>query len=388
MNMPLSPLVGQVEAPPIAEAMSWVRPGERNREFLNLCQAVPSYPPAEALQNEFARLAKLPGTGGYTNIYGLDDLRAAHATAIGRDYVASIASSNVAITTGCNQAFAAAVMAVAKPGDSIIMPAPYYFNHQMWLTMLGINIASIPAFSAKGNHPDVMQAEAAITSSTRAIVLCTPNNPSGAIYSPKVIGEFFDLAQRKGLALILDETYKDFRPDPTPAHDLFNREGWQNTLIQLYSFSKVYALAGYRLGAMISGEALLFEAAKVLDCMTICPPHITQGGVIFALQHLDSWKREKLSVMATRLTAIRKAFENPAIKFKLVSSGAYFAYVKHPFAGEASKSVAMRLAQEHDVLCLPGSMFGPNQEDYLRFAFANVDGAMMEPLAHRLIGAQ
>jgi aspartate/methionine/tyrosine aminotransferase len=388
MNMPLSPLVGQVEAPPIAEAMSWVRAGERNREFLNLCQAVPSYPPAELLQDEFARLAKLPGTGGYTNIYGLEELRKAHALAMGRDYGAPIASANSAITTGCNQAYAAAVMAVAKPGDNIIMPVPYYFNHQMWLTMLGIRIAAIPAFSTDANHPNVVEAEAAITPATKAIVLCTPNNPSGAIYPPKVIGDFFDLAQRRGLALILDETYKDFRPDAVPAHDLFNRNGWQETLIQLYSFSKVYALAGYRLGAMISGEALLFEAAKILDCMTICPPHITQGGVIFALGHLDEWKKQKLTVMATRLAAIRKAFENPALKFKLVSSGAYFAYVKHPFSGEASKSVAMRLAQEHDVLCLPGSMFGPNQEDYLRFAFANVDGALMQPLAQRLIGAQ
>ena len=388
MNMPLSPLVGQVEAPPIAEAMSWVRPGERNREFLNLCQAVPSYPPAEALQDEFARLAKSPGIGGYTNIYGLEDLRKAHASAMGRDYAAIIAPANVAITTGCNQAFAAAVMAVAKSGDAIIMPVPYYFNHQMWLTMLGITIAAIPAFSTGTNHPNVTDAEAAITPATKAIVLCTPNNPSGAIYPSHVIGEFFELARRKGLALILDETYKDFRPYSAPAHDLFNRAGWHETLIQLYSFSKVYALAGYRLGAMISGDRLLFEAAKILDCMTICPPHITQGGVIFALQYLDAWKLDKLSVMATRLSAIRKAFENSALKFSLVSSGAYFAYVKHPFSGESSKSVAMRLAQEHDVLCLPGSMFGPSQEDYLRFAFANVDGGLMQPLAQRLIGAQ
>jgi aspartate/methionine/tyrosine aminotransferase len=388
MNMPLSPMVGQVEAPPIAEAMSWVRPGQRNREFLNLCQAVPSYAPAEALQNEFARLAKLPGTGGYTNIYGIDTLRMAHAVSIGRDYGAEIPAANVAITTGCNQAFAAAVMAVAKTGDNIIIPAPYYFNHQMWLTMLGITIAAIPAFSAIGNHPDVAAAEAAITPSTKAIVLCTPNNPTGAIYPPQVIGAFFDLAQSRGLALILDETYKDFRPDDAPAHNLFTRKNWDQTLIQLYSFSKVYALAGYRLGAMISGEALLFEAAKILDCMTICPPNITQGGVVYALEHLHGWKQEKLAVMATRLAAIRKAFENPDLKFKLVSSGAYFAYVKHPFPGLASKAVAMRLAQEHDVLCLPGSMFGPNQEDYLRFAFANVDGSLMEPLAQRLIGAQ
>jgi aspartate/methionine/tyrosine aminotransferase len=388
MPMPLSPLVGQVEAPPIAEAMSWIRQGPKNRELLNLCQAVPSYPPAQALQEEFARLARLPGTGGYTNIYGFDTLRQAHALTMGRDYQAELSAANVAITTGCNQAFAAAVMAVAKPGDNIILPVPYYFNHQMWLTMLGIGIAGIPAFSAAGNYPDVNAAEAAVTDRTKAIVLCTPNNPTGAIYPPEVIGAFYELAKRKGLALILDETYKDFRPDVAPSHDLFNRAGWQDTLIQLYSFSKVYALAGYRLGAMISSEALLFEAAKILDCMTICPPNITQGGVVYALEHLHDWKKEKLEVMATRLAAIRRAFTHSDLKFQLVSSGAYFAYVKHPFAGEASKTVAMRLAQEHDVLCLPGSMFGPGQEDYLRFAFANVDGTLMEPLVQRLIDAQ
>jgi aspartate/methionine/tyrosine aminotransferase len=159
-------------------------------------------------------------------------------------------------------------------------------------------------------------------------------------------------------------------------------------LIELYSFSKVYALAGYRLGAMISGQRILAEAAKVLDCMTICPPHITQAGVVFALRELENWKQGKLDVMAGRLAAIRNAFKHPKLKFEMISSGAYFAYVRHPYGNEMSKPVAMRLAQEHDVLCLPGVMFGPHQENYLRFAFANVDGALMEPLVERLIGAQ
>ncbi len=304
------------------------------------------------------------------------------------DYAADIPASHVAITTGCNQAYAAAIMTVAKAGDTVIMPTPWYFNHQMWLTMLGVGIQPISAFGAGRNYPDVEEAKRAIAPTTRAIVLCTPNNPAGAIYPPEVIGAFYDLAEHHGIALILDETYKDFRPTALPAHDLFTRPNWQNTLIQLYSFSKVYALAGYRLGAMISGPALLAEAAKVLDCMTICPPHITQAGVVFALRELGAWKRGKLDVMAGRLQSIRDAFKHPNLKFEMISSGAYFAYVKHPFSGELSKPVAMRLAQEHDVLCLPGSMFGPEQEDYLRFAFANVDGALMAPLVERLIGAQ
>ena len=384
----ISPMISQVEAPPIAEAMSWVRPGLRNRIFLNLCQAVPSYAPAPSLQDEFARLAHAEGTGGYTPILGIDPLREAHAASIGADYGASIPSSRVGITTGCNQAFAAAVMAVAKAGDEVIMPAPYYFNHQMWLKMLGVGIRDIPAFSAGANHPDPNDAAKLIGPATRAIILCSPNNPTGAIYPAHVIAAFFELAQAHGIALILDETYKDFRTDKAPAHGLFNRPNWERTLVQLYSFSKVYALAGYRLGAMITGETLLAEAAKILDCMTICPPHITQGGVVFALKELGQWKQEKLDLMAGRLAAIRKAFQHPGLKYELVSSGAYFAYVRHPFGREASKAVAMRLAQEHDVLCLPGSMFGPGQEEFLRFAFANVDGNLMEPLVERLIGTQ
>ena len=388
MSYPVSPLVTRVEAPPIAEAMSWVRQGPRNRDLINLCQAVPSYPPAEELQQEFGRIAMQPSTGGYTDIYGLPALRAAYAAHVGADYRADIPADHVALTTGCNQAFAAAVMAVAKAGDDVVIPVPNYFNHQMWLTMLGIGMRTIPAFADGRAYPLPEDAAAAIGPNTKAIVLCTPNNPTGAVYPADVLGAFFELAKARGLALILDETYKDFRPDPAPAHGLFQRPDWHGTLIQLYSFSKVYALAGYRLGAMTAGPDILAEAAKILDCMTICPPQITQQGVIYALRELDTWKRGKLEMMAQRLAAIRSAFSRKGLDYKLISSGGYFAYVRHPFRGEASKAVAMRLAPERDQLCLPGSMFGPGQEDYLRLAFANVDASLMEPLVDRLVATQ
>jgi len=393
MTYAVSALVSRVEAPPIAEAMSWVKvDSPRNRAVINMCQAVPSYPPADALQAEFGRLAGLPDMGEYTDICGIPALRQAFADHMGREYAAALPASRVAITTGCNQAFAAAIMTVAKAGDDVVLPVPYYFNHHMWLTMLGIGIRTIPALAAGRGFPSVEDAAAAIGPNTRAIVLCTPNNPTGAVYPPECLVAFFELAKARGVALIVDETYKDFRPQPAtgpaPPHGLFQRDDWAGTFIQLYSFSKVYALAGYRLGAMIADEATLFEAAKVLDCMTICPPHITQAGVVFALSALDNWKRGKLSIMAERLDSIRSAFKRPGLNYELVSSGAYFAYVKHPFAGEPSKTVAMRLAQEHDVLCLPGSMFGAGQEEYLRLAFANVEANLMEPLIDRLVGSQ
>ena len=109
--------------------MSWINVKPGNRALLNMCQAVPSYPPADTLQDEIARLAHEPNTGGYTDIFGIAPLRSAYAKHMSNDYKTSIDAANVAITTGCNQAFSAAIMAIAKAGDNVIVPAPYYFNH-------------------------------------------------------------------------------------------------------------------------------------------------------------------------------------------------------------------------------------------------------------------
>jgi aspartate/methionine/tyrosine aminotransferase len=106
------------------------------------------------------------------------------------------------------------------------------------------------------------------------------------------------------------------------------------------------------------------------------------------LQNLDVWKAEKKAMMAARNGALRAAFRNPRLSYRLISAGAYFAYVQHPFAHETAKQVAQRLAGEHDLLCLPGSMFGPGQESYLRLAFANVEAETMPAVAERLIESQ
>ncbi|MDP8995496.1 MAG: aminotransferase [Pseudomonadota bacterium] len=382
--MKLSSRLSETEFPPIAEALSWIANRQSNIELLNLCQAVPSYPPAAELQDEFARIAHLPSTGGYTEILGIKPLREAFAAHLTKAYDAEVSAAEVGITSGCNQAFAATIMAVAEPGDNVILPSPSYFNHSMWLSMLGIETKSISAFCEAGAWPDVASAREAITPKTRAIILCTPNNPTGAIYPPSVIKAFYELAVEADITLILDETYCDFRPDTTPPHNLLARTGAREHLVQLFSFSKIYALAGYRLGALIAGPALMHEATKFLDTIAICPPNISQQGVVFALRELEEWKATKKAVMAERLAAIREAFKQQDLKYQLICSGAYFAYVKHPFTGENSKPVAKRLAQEHDVLCLPGAMFGPGQENYLRFAFANVEKEKMALLAERL----
>jgi aspartate/methionine/tyrosine aminotransferase len=187
---------------------------------------------------------------------------------------------------------------------------------------------------------------------------------------------------------VIDETYKDFRDASGPPHDLFQRRDWADTFVQLFSFSKTYAMTGYRVGSIIASERFVAEAEKIMDCMAICAPHISQQAALFGLTKLKGWKDEKRRMMAERTAALREAFKTPALKYGLDSVGAYFAYVRHPFENENAKTVARRLAEDHDLLCLPGSMFGSGQERHLRIAFAALDAEYMPMVVERLIESQ
>jgi aspartate/methionine/tyrosine aminotransferase len=386
MTYRLNTLLRNVAEPPIAEAQGWIRgrtfPAEK--PLIDVAQAVPGYPPPPAMTDHLAGIVGRPEMARYTEIEGVPALRQALAAHMSGFYGAAVAPDEVAITAGCNQGFCLAMMALAGAGDEIILPLPYYFNHRMWLDMLGIATVGMPFRPDRGGVPDPREAAERITARTRAIVLISPNNPTGAVYPPAVLGEFFALARKRGIALVIDETYKDFLAEPGAPHALFAEPGWQDTLVQLYSFSKVYCLTGYRVGSIIAAPALVAEAAKAMDCVAICASRIGQEAALYGIGNLAAWREDNRIVMRDRVAALRAVFRNNDIGYALVSAGAYFAYLRHPFAGTAARDVARRLAEDENMLCLPGSMFGDGQEDYLRFAFANVDAETMPEIARRL----
>ncbi len=376
--------------PPIAEiaALARGRSFPADKPLLDLAQAVPAWPPADALTRHLADAVREPGTARYTPILGRDDLRDALAESLSDAYGGDVTRERVAITAGCNQAFCLALMALAGPGDEAILAAPSYFNYQMWLEMLGVAPVYLPFRPERGGVPDPADARARITPRTRAIVLVTPNNPTGAIYPPETIHAFHDLAREAGVALLLDETYRDFLPGEAPPHGLFARPGWDETVVHLYSFSKVYSLTGYRVGALVAAERLLAEIAKAADCVAICAPAIAQEAALFGLQHLAAFRADKRRLVLERVARFRAVFERNTLAYEPISAGAFFAYVRHPFAGVPAAAIARRLVEEENVLCLPGSAFGPDQEDYLRFALANIDGDAMAALGDRLEASQ
>ena len=386
-----NPQVDAVSPSPVAEAQSWLA-GRRfcaDKPLLDVAQAVPGYPPPAELRRYLADQIDTPQSAFYTGIFGLPALREALAEHMTAEYRpgAAIDAGQVAIVAGCNQGFCAAVTALAAPGDEIILPLPYYFNHQMWAAMNGVRVAPLAFDEAGGGLPSIEQAAELVGPRTRAIALVSPNNPTGAVYPPALLAAFYRLARERGIALILDETYKDFGPEP-PAHTLFDEPDWPATLIQLYSFSKAYSLTGYRVGSVIAGAELLTQIGKFQDCVAICAPHIGQLAALYGLRHLADWRAEKRRLMQTRAEALRAALARPELRYRTLTLGAYFAYLKHPFSGRPASQVARQLLDRQHLLCLPGTTFGPGQEAYLRLAFANLDTEQMPLLAERLLASQ
>jgi len=383
--MKFNPHVLDCAAAPIAEAWSWVKNPDSER-LIDMCQAVPAHLPPQSLRDYLGDAIKAGEGATYTDIRGIESLRAELAANIRERYQGDANADDILITAGCNQAFCSVIDTLCEAGDEVIVPLPCYFNHQMWLTSRGV-IPRYLSFDAQTAMPDPEEARELIGPRTRALLLVTPNNPSGAIYSPECIRQFFELARERGIALIIDETYRDFIAIDDLPHDLFADADWRDTFVHLYSFSKVFSLTGFRTGAVAAGQALLEQLKKVQDCTAICAPHAGQLAAVYGLQNLHDWKLEKANELAVRAVAIREAFAHPDLQYRLVSAGAYFAYVEHPFDASA-RDVVRRLIEEQEIVCLPGSYFGRDQEQFFRFAFANVHERHFDDVVGRLIASQ
>jgi len=380
-----NPAVTNLNAPPVSVVLNWKSSYTgHNGDLIDMSQAVPGYAAHDDMLNALAEAAANPELARYGPVEGDMNLRRAYAEHLSAIYAATILADNIQITSGCNQAFVATALAVAGHGDRILMMRPCYFNHESALGMLGIGIDYVDCDSAAGLLPDSQKIAGAITANTRAVALVSPNNPAGSIYPPDLLLEIFKLCQSRGIWLILDETYRDFLPlDQDAPHHLFGEENWQDTLIQLYSFSKSYCLPGHRLGAITAGQNLVFQLAKIIDNIQICAPRTAQHALAPMIEKLGQWRQNNRARIAARAAVFRDALTQ-LDGWELLSSGAYFGFVRHPFKNVNSVDVAQTMAREAGVLVIPGAFFGNGQEEMLRFAFANAGRGVIANLPARL----
>jgi aspartate/methionine/tyrosine aminotransferase len=374
-------------SPPVMEAQRWVADKTfSDCQLINVSQAAPVEPPPAALIDHMAKIIYDEDTHLYGPVLGLPALRSELAGQWSKSYEGEIHSNHVGITSGCNQAFSAAVAMLCGQDDEIILPTPFYFNHKMWLDMAGVRTITL---ACRGDMiPDPEEAAQLITEKTRAIVLVTPNNPCGVEYPADIVMKFYELAKERQIALIIDETYRDFHSQTGAPHNLFHKKCWDDTLIQLYSFSKAYRLTGHRVGSVIASETRIAEIEKFLDTVSICPNQLGQKAALWGLQNLGEWLANERLEILTRRSLIEENFPRLAAKgWKLLGLGAYFAYLKHPF-DISSDTLARHLLDAASVLTLPGTMFvkdtDQSGEGQLRIAFANIDAHRINLLFDRL----
>jgi len=377
MAYPIAAEIAAIQFPPISEVKEWIagRSFPPDRPLVDLCQAVPAYPPAADLVAHLQQAVTDPMTSKYSPDEGLPEVRAAVANRLARQYGCGPHADQLCLTIGASQAFWLAMLTLCRAGDEVIVQLPAYFDHPMALQAMGVRCVWANFREARGGLPDPREIANLITPKTRAILIVSPSNPTGAVTSPELFAELYALARRRNLALVADETYNAFLTAEEPPHRLFAESDWDRHFVHIASFGKTFALTGYRAGALVGSRELLRNALKIQDSMAVCQPRITQQAVAYGCTCLDAWAALRRDEMLSRHTAFAEAFDAPGNPFRRVASGGFFAWVEHPWRELDGRTAARRLAERGNLICLPGESFGPGLQRYLRLAFGNLNDA-------------
>ena len=340
---------------------------------ISLGQGVVRYgPPPSALERirSFVPSDTVNKYGPTGGIEPLRDIIAAKLEAENR--IPTGADSCIMVTAGSNMAFVHTLFAITRRGDEVILPVPYYFNHEMAITMLDCH--AVPVATGDAYLPQPEDIRRAITRRTRAIVTVSPNNPSGMVYSEQCLREINALCAEHGLYHISDEAYEYFTYDGARHFSPGGIPGAGRHTISLYSLSKAYGFAGWRIGYMVAPRHLLEALNKIQDTNLICPPAITQHAALGCLEAGRSYcERQLAGLRDVRRIILDELGRASGEYFSLQpGAGAFYLLLKINSAQD-DMTVVERLIREHRVAVIPGHTFGLTHGCYLRLAYAALD---------------
>jgi aspartate/methionine/tyrosine aminotransferase len=351
---------------PVVGAMIRDSPGT-----ISLGQGVVHYgPPAAAMDAIRAALSSTDGgrlLHGYGDAAGYAPLVEAIAAKLKAENGIDVgAGSRIMVTAGANMAFVHAVLSITAPGDEVILPTPFYFNHEMAIEMAGCRVVGVPTDDRY--QLDLTAIRAAVTDRTRAVVTISPNNPSGAVLSEASLRAVNALCREHGLYHISDEPYEYFTygaKHVSPG----SFTGAAGHTISMFSLSKAYGFAGWRVGYVVYPEALAPAMVKSQDTILICPTIAAQVGAAAALRVGRSYCEAHVvelssirDIVLSELSALAPLATVPA------AEGAFYVLLRVQ-TDLKPLTLAERLIREHKVAVIPGDAFGMNDGCYFRVAY-------------------
>ncbi|MFM9110959.1 MAG: aminotransferase class I/II-fold pyridoxal phosphate-dependent enzyme [Prochlorococcaceae cyanobacterium] len=298
--------------------------------------------------------------------------------------------SALLVTAGSNMAFASLCQVILDPGDEVILPLPYYFNHVMAVQLAG----GVPVTPDLGSRPEAGALEALVGPRTRAIVTVSPGNPSGVVQPPAQLAAINRLCGERGLLHISDEAYADFVFGAVPHHSPGRASGSAGHTVSLFSLSKAYGMAGWRVGYAAVPRQLLAALAKVQDTVLICPPRRCQRAAVAALAAGPAWCRPRIAALAERrqlLLSAVAARRAAGLELELLAEpdGAFYALLAFP-CPLGGTALMERLVRDHGVAAISGESFGvalPPGHGSLRLSYGMLPPPLLAEALERLFQA-
>jgi aspartate/methionine/tyrosine aminotransferase len=370
-----------VQAPVIPIVGRWTAetPGT-----ISLGQGVVSYsPPVEAI-DAARRFGDQLSDHRYGPVEGLPPLvEALERKLAAENGIAVRPQSRVLVTAGGNQAFMNAVLAVTDPDDEIIVPAPYYFNHEMAIVMAGAKAVSVPTTLAY--QLDVDAIANAITPRTRAVVTVSPNNPTGAVYPESSLRAVNELCRERSIFHIHDEAYEYFTYGDVAHFSPGSIAGAAAHTLSLYSLSKAYGMASWRMGYMVIPDALHEAVNKIQDTILICPPAASQHAALAAIQVGRRHAQPHLARLDASRRAIFESLSRSDVPCDVPPADGAFYYLLRVHASLDSMALTERLIKEHRVATIPGSAFADRAPCSIRISYGALASESITEGVRRLV---
>lgn len=351
---------------------------------ISLGQGVVYFTPPQSVLNRITQLDSSIDYHLYSAVEGIPELRSRISAKLEQENKIHLnGRQRIVVSAGANMAFMNAMMAITDPDDEVILLRPYYFNHEMAVNM--VNCKPVIVETDSDYQPCLENITSAITPRTRAVVTVSPNNPSGAVYTETTLRDINALCKEKGIYHISDEAYEYFTYDDIEHYSVASIPDSDEHTISLYSLSKAYGFASWRIGYMIVPEHLSMSVIKAQDTTLICPTRIAQEAAIAALQegrnytlsHMNQIKYVRNELYAA-LQSINKIGTTPN------TTGAFYFLVKINTTLTGMQLVE-QLIKKHKIAVIPGETFGMNDGCYLRIAYGALDKKTSEVGIQRLI---
>lgn len=312
--------------------------------------------------------ALLEGHTKYTPNAGISQLREAIAAKMS-DYGLHVNGENVIVTTGAGEAVLLALLVTTDPGDEVIIPDPCWPNYFGHAAIAGVNLKLAKAYEKDHFHLNAASIESVLTPRTRALIINTPSNPTGAVLSKQELEEISEIVLKYGLKVISDETYSEIIYDGRKHVSIASLPDMADRTIVVNSFSKTYAMTGWRVGFAAGDSNSIAQMAKLQESVSSCVNASAQQACLAALNGPQDCVREMVEGYRERRDLLLRGLREIKGVSCIVPEGSFYAFPNIKKLSTSSKEAAMTFLDKAHVVVVPGTAFGESGEGYIRISF-------------------